>query len=59
MIVGSSAGKMSVNSGKWPGGICGKGVQTNSVQCTVCKKWIHKQCSGVRGDFSLVSDGFR
>ena len=49
-MVGSSGGKMIINSGKWPYGGCGKGVQTNSVQCTVCKKWIHKRCSGVRGD---------
>ena len=35
------------------------GVQANSVQCTVCKKWIHKRCSGVRGDLSRVADGFR
>ena len=37
-------------------GICGKGVQVNSVQCTVCKKWIHKRCSG---DLSQLMDGFR
>ena len=56
VMVGSSGGKMIVNSGKWP---CGKGVQANSVQCTVCKKWIHKRCSGVRGDLSRVADSFR
>ena len=39
--------------------ICGKRVQTNSVQCTVCIKWIHKRRSGIRGDLSLVADGFR
>ena len=49
VMVGSSGGKMIVNSGKWPCGVCGKGVQANSVQCTVCKKWIHQRCSGVRG----------
>ena len=38
---------------------CGKGVQANSVQCTVCIKWIHKRCSGVCGDVALVADGFR
>ena len=38
MMVGSSGGKMIVNSGKWPCGVCGKGVQANYVQCTVCKK---------------------
>ena len=40
-------------------GVCGKGVQANSVQCTVCIKWIHKRRSGVHGDLSLVADGFR
>ena len=38
VMVGSSGGKMIVNSGKWPCGVCGKAVQANSVQCTVCKK---------------------
>ena len=56
VMVGGSGGKMIVNSGKWP---CGKGVQANSVQCTVCKKLIHKRCSGLRGDLSRVADGFR
>ena len=37
VMVGSSGGKIIVNSGKWPCGVCGKGVQANSVQCTVCK----------------------
>ena len=25
----------------------------------MCIKWIHKQCSGARGDLSLVADCFR
>ena len=58
VIVSSSGGKMIVNSGKWPCGVCGKGVQANSVQCTICIKWINK-CSSVHGDLSLVADGFR
>ena len=60
MMVGSSGGKMIVNSTKCPCcGVCGKGVQANSVQCTVCTNWIHKRCSGVRGNLSRVVDGFR
>ena len=61
VMVGSSGGKMIVNSGKWPSGVCGKGVQANSVLCTLCKKkkWIHKRYNGVRGDLSRVADGFR
>ena len=31
VMVGSSGGKMIVNAGKWPCGVCGKGVQANSV----------------------------
>ena len=37
VMVRSSGGKLIVNSGKWPCGVCGNGVQANSVQCTVCK----------------------
>ena len=44
VMVGSSSGKMIVNSGNTCYcGVCGKGVQANSVQCTICKKWIHKR----------------
>ena len=58
MNVASSGVKMIVNSGKWPC-VWGERVQANSVQCIVCKKMIHKWCSGVRGDLSRVSNGFR
>ena len=37
VMVGSSGGKMIVNSGMWPCGVCEKGVKANSDQCTVCK----------------------
>ena len=48
MMVGSSGGKIIVNSGKGPCGVCGKGLQANSVQwCAWC------------GDLSPVADGFR
>jgi len=42
------------NSGKFPGGICKKGVGSNSICCTKCKKWIHKKCSGIRGRLETV-----
>ena len=45
----------------WRASLLGKGLKVNagnSVQCTVCKKWIDKRCSGVRGDLSRVVDGF-
>ena len=59
VIIGSSGGKIIVNSGKWPFGVCGKGVWPNAVKCTVCKKCSYKRYSGVRGNLCLVVDGFR
>ena len=59
MVVGSSGGKIILNSGKWPCGVCEIRVQANSVQCTVCKNLMHKRCSDVRGDMSWVTNGFR
>ena len=57
-MVVNSGGKIIINSGKWACGVCGKGVQANSVQCTECKKWIHKRYNGICGDLSLVAYGF-
>jgi hypothetical protein len=42
------------NSGKWPCGICKKGVAANSIQCTACRAWIHSRCSGVTGKLTSV-----
>ena len=42
------AANAQVESAKYPCGICGKG--RNSIQCGECKKWVHKQCSGLKGN---------
>ena len=34
-------------------------MHANTVKGTVCKRWIHKPYSGVRGNLSVVVDGFR
>ena len=31
--------------------------ESSAGKCTLCKRWIHKQYSGVRGNLSLVVDG--
>jgi hypothetical protein len=36
-------------SGKWPCGVYGKGVEANSIACTVCKQWVHRRCHGLSG----------
>ena len=51
--------------GKWPCGVCKKGVNNNSILCHSCKKWIHKRCSGVKRSLhkarckvdKLITDG--
>ena len=35
-----------VTSGKYPCGVCGKGVGSNSIMCKECEKWVHRRCSG-------------
>jgi len=34
---------------RWPCGVCGRGVGSNSMQCTICHKWVCKKCSGIKG----------
>jgi len=33
---------------RWQCGVCGRGVGSNSIQCTSCHKWVHKKCSGIK-----------
>ena len=44
--------------GKWPCTVCGKGVGMNSIRCTECSGWVHKQCSGVKGSLVRAEDMF-
>jgi len=41
--------------GKWPCGVCKKGVGNNSILRHRCKKWIHKRSSGVKGSLRNAS----
>src|SRR3989442_3743511 len=43
------------NSGKYPCGVCRSGVGLNAIECTSCKKWIHKKCSRVVGRLKKVA----
>jgi len=29
---------------RWPRGVWGRGVGSNSIQCMSCQKWVHKKC---------------
>ena len=43
---------------RWPCGVCGKGVGSNSIQCTRCQKCVHKKCSGINGSMFKVMKSF-
>ena len=34
-----------VQVGRYPCGVCGRGVGVNSILCISCNKWYHKRCS--------------
>ena len=38
--------------------VCGRGVGSNSIQCTSCHKWVHKKCSGIKGSMYKVMRSF-
>ena len=45
----ANGGNTLKDSGKFPCGVCRTGVGSNSIQCSKCSFWIHKNCSGVKG----------
>ena len=38
-----------INKSKYPCGVCGKGVGSNSINCSSCSLWIHKRCTNIKG----------
>jgi len=67
MRVNMNKTKVMINEGRqkpvqkavrWPCGVCGIGVGSNSIQCTSCHKWVHKKCSGIKGSMYKVMKSF-
>ena len=50
-----SFGKKSSVSKVDPCGVCGQRVGCNSIQCTKCQRWVHRRCSDVPRQVSLLS----
>jgi len=46
MIIGERQ-KVIQKAARWPSCVCGRGVDSNSVRCTGCQKWVHKKYSGI------------
>ena len=43
---------------RWPCGVCGRGVGSNSIYCTSCQKCVQKKCSGIKGGVFKVMKSF-
>ena len=43
-------------SGKFPCGVCQKGVGRNSILCPKCKCWVHGKCSGIKGKLANATE---
>ena len=52
VLVSNRDHKPQNKTGKFPCGVCGKGIGSNSILCPSCKHWIHHRCSRVRGSLS-------
>ena len=48
-------GKKSIVLKVDPCGVCGERVGCNSIQCTKCQRWVHRRCSDVPRQVSLLS----
>jgi len=57
VIISGERQKPVQKAERWPCGVCGRGVGSNSIQCT-CQKWVHKKCSGIKGSMYKVMRSF-
>ena len=52
IMMGGSDLDLLKRSGKVPWGVCQKGVGSNAIlSCGGCLRWIHKQCSDIKGSY--------
>jgi len=54
VMISGECQKPVQKAARWLCGVCGRGVGSNSMQCTSCRKWVHKKCSGMKGSMYKV-----
>ena len=47
ITVSEKKSKKTRPMGRFPCGVCSRGVGVNSILCSQCEKWCHKRCSGL------------
>jgi len=59
VMISGEGQKQMQKAVRWPCGDCGRGVGgSNTIQCTSCKTWVYKKCSGIKGSMSKVMKSF-
>jgi len=41
VMINGERQKLVQKAARWPCGVFGRGVDSNSIQCTSCQKWVH------------------
>jgi len=54
VMISKECQKLMQKTARWPCDVCGRGVGSNSIQCTSCQKWLKKKCSIIKGSMSKV-----
>jgi len=42
VMISGECQKPMQKAARWLFGVCGRGVGSNSIQCTSCQKWVHR-----------------
>jgi len=58
VMISGERQKVMQKAVRWSCGVYGRGVGNNSIQCTSCKKWVHRKCSGIKGSMYKVIKTF-
>ena len=58
VMISGERQKLLQKAARWPCGVCGRCVGSNSIQCTSCHKWVDKKCSGTKGSMYKVMRSF-
>jgi len=58
VMISAERQKPVQKAARWPRGVRGRSVGSNSIQCTSCQKWVHKKYSGIKGTMYKVMKSF-
>ena len=45
VMISGECQKPMQKAARWPSDVRGRGVRSNSIQCAICQKWVHKKLS--------------